>query len=162
MAHTMKGGIEQAMKAHDEDLQRNRACQLREQTVAGVDTDNSDEHDQAEILQDVAGGIRRVAEVAQPRNQPSRRSRLTAASPRGVAEADLGSERRKIDQCRSGIDDHADCDVRGSVAVSCGRAMRPKNLASVDPTFQAGHRNDVHPLQLGLEPDGTDAIRASY
>ena len=49
-------------EADEEDLQRERAGQLRQQRVAGVDPDDRDEDHQAEILQDVARRVRRVAE----------------------------------------------------------------------------------------------------
>src|SRR3954470_14655867 len=55
-------------EADQEYLQRHRTGELGQQPGAGIDTDDGDEHDEAEILQHVAGGVRRVAEEPQPRH----------------------------------------------------------------------------------------------
>ena len=55
-------------EADDEDLQRDRTCKLRQQAGTGVDADDGDKYHQSQIFQDVARGIRRVAEETQARN----------------------------------------------------------------------------------------------
>jgi len=55
-------------KADDEYLEGDRTGQLREEARPGVDADDGDENDEAEIFEHVACRVRCVAEEAQPRD----------------------------------------------------------------------------------------------
>src|SRR5215468_3478746 len=56
-------------KANHEDLQCNRSSQLSEQTVAGVDTDDRDKHNETQVFQNIAGSIRSISKKAKPRDR---------------------------------------------------------------------------------------------
>ncbi len=103
----MNGGMRAGDEADDEDLQRQRAGELRQQRVAGIDADDRDEDDEAEVLQDVARRVRRVAEEAQPRHD-RRHDHARDQQAAGIAEADRGAECRELDRADQEAEDHAE------------------------------------------------------
>ena len=117
----------QAMKPTTKILSATAPDQLREQARAGVDADDGDEHDQPEVLQDVAGGVRRVAEEAQPRDQ-RRDDHARHQQPAGIAEADVRAGDRERDRADQEAEDHAERQRQ-----QVGRRARARDAAHQSP-----------------------------
>ena len=139
-------------EADQEDLERDRTGQLREQAVAGVDADDRDEDHETEVLEDVARRVRRVAEETQPRRD-RRHDHARDQQAAGIAEANLRSECRELDEPDQQAEDHADGQgqqVRGRART---RDATEHFSGFLDRALEADNGEDVHPLQLGLQAD---------
>src|SRR5262245_28473333 len=137
-------------ESDNEDLRRNCTGELSQQASTGIDANDGDKDNEAEIFQHVARSIRRIAEETQPRHD-RRHDHAGQQQSTGIAEADLGAEGREFDLPDQEADDHADRQrqqVGGRVAA--GYAA-PHLTQFVDGRLQTDDRDDIHPLQFSLE-----------
>ena len=146
IAHTMKGGIVQAMKPTTKIFKAMAPVSWASRLAPALTPTIADEHHEAEILQDVARRIGCVAEEPQPRDDrgyDDAREQQTA----GIAQADLRAESRKLDQSDQEAKDHAGRE-RQQVRRRIGASDSTKLGADLlDRGFEAHNREDVHALQ---------------
>src|SRR5688572_23680862 len=91
----------------EEDEERDFARELSEEGRARVDANNGDEGHKAEIFQDVASGIRSVAEETQPRNN-RRNEDAGEEKAAGVTQTNREAADRDVDLADKKAQHHAD------------------------------------------------------